>query len=98
MRVNTSRPPEVVRKHNLARYGLTAEQWQQMFDDQQGRCAICGDEPEKLVVDHCHAEGHVRSLLCGSCNKGLGYFRDDPLRLAAAIRYLHTSTKVQAIR
>lgn len=85
-----------VRESNLLRkYGLTIGQWQEMFEAQEGRCKICGDE-SKLVVDHCHTEGHVRSLLCSPCNMGLGHFRDDPVRLSAAIEYLYTS-KVQAI-
>lgn len=52
-----------------------------------GKCAICGTT-EKLRVDHCHASGSLRGLLCDSCNKGLGFFKDDPKRLRAALRYL----------
>jgi hypothetical protein len=59
-----------------------------MFDAQQGCCAICGDAPEKLVIDHCHRKGSVRKLLCGGCNTGLGMFQDDPERLSKAIQYL----------
>ena len=52
-----------------------------------GKCAICGTA-ETLRVDHCHVSGSLRGLLCDSCNKGLGFFRDDPARLRAALRYL----------
>ena len=55
---------------------------------QGGVCAICDETPEKLVLDHDHASGRIRALLCHHCNVGLGHFRDDPVRLSAAITYL----------
>lgn len=60
---------------------------------QGNRCAICGclgeDAPRKrLVLDHDHATGRIRAMLCLQCNSGLGQFRDSPELLAAAIRYL----------
>lgn len=53
----------------------------------RGRCDICGGT-EALCVDHCHVRGNARGLLCGACNKGLGFFRDDPRLLRAAATYL----------
>lgn len=78
------------------RFLVTEEQYQQMHDAQEGRCAICGDEETMvrngralpLAVDHDHANGLVRGLLCHRCNCGLGYFRDDPDRLRGAQEYL----------
>lgn len=58
-----------------------------MVERQAGCCAICG-QPSKLVVDHCHASGEVRGLLCDDCNVGLGRYDDDPERLLAAAAYL----------
>lgn len=75
----------------LAMYGITQEQLAEMVAAQGGVCKICGDPPPEgkpLVVDHDHETGAIRGALCGNCNSGLGYFRDDPERLRAAIRYL----------
>ena len=50
-------------------------------------CTICGAK-EKLVVDHCHKNNFVRGMLCNHCNRGLGHFRDDPMLLEFAQKYL----------
>jgi hypothetical protein len=87
------RNPTNMRRGNLARRGLTLEQWEIMLSEQGGRCAICGtDKPggigEKLNVDHDHGTGAVRGLLCHLCNRMLGHAKDDVRILEAAIAYL----------
>lgn len=81
---------EAALRTTLAKFGLTPEQYVLMSQAQNGLCAICGQPPgaRRLAVDHDHATGQVRSLLCGPCNIALGNFRDDPSRLRAAIAYL----------
>jgi hypothetical protein len=73
------------------RYSLAPGQKDELLA-QQGGCAVCGSpEPgdrRGWVVDHDHATGKVRGVLCNACNLGLGSFRDSTDRLEAAIRYL----------
>lgn len=59
------------RKRTLGKYGLTPETFDQMFVDQGSKCAICAtDVPggHGWHVDHCHATGRVRGILCSRCN------------------------------
>lgn len=51
----------------------------------------------KLVVDHCHASGKIRGLLCDLCNRGIGHFNDSVELLYKAIKYLelHYETSKQ---
>ena len=76
-------------------YGIPVERYDEMLKQQNGLCAICHNSPgplKKLVVDHDHATGYVRGLLCESCNFGLGQFRDNPTNLLNAVKYLKSST------
>jgi hypothetical protein len=77
-----------------ARYGMTNDELAVLLTKQDGLCALCR-RPERgffrgqpLMVDHCHATGRVRGLLCGDCNTAIGRFGDDPARLRAAADYL----------
>lgn len=72
-------------------YGLTPEQYLDMLEEQQGKCAICNEVPTTkrgLAVDHDHATGKVRGLLCTGCNTALGSFKDNEELLTSAIEYL----------
>lgn len=68
-------------------YGITEGEYNALLDKQGGHCACC-PQTEDLVVDHCHATGAVRGLLCPRCNHGLGHFRDNTEYLQNAIAYL----------
>lgn len=75
----------------MERYGITVQQYESMFEDQGGVCAICGKScttGNRLAVDHSHADGRVRGLLCLNCNQGIGKFFDDPELLIKAAGYL----------
>lgn len=68
-------------------YGITLDDYKIMVSQQEGRCRIC-TEYKSLVVDHCHRTGIVRGLLCSQCNRAMGLFQDDPIRLSSAVSYL----------
>ncbi len=71
------------------RYGITKEEYQDMFLKQNGVCAICArPQSAKLHVDHCHTTKKVRGLLCGNCNRALGLMKDNIEFLGKAIIYL----------
>ena len=83
-------------------YGIDYKQYQQMLSDQNNLCALCLTEGWtmaehhvlKLVVDHCHATGKVRGLLCHNCNRGLGLFKDSSEVLLRAAKYSEGSTTI----
>lgn len=77
-------------------YGISLKTYRSMLEAQNGCCAICGQPGFKmrehhrktLVVDHCHATGAVRQLLCHNCNRAIGLLQDSPETLRAAATYL----------
>jgi len=85
------------RKRMLAQYGLSASEYETMFELQHGACAIC-HRPETdrnrsgttklLAVDHDHATMRIRGLLCRKCNTVIGLMDEDTGRLAEMISYL----------
>ncbi len=72
--------------------GCTHEQYTKLKLEQLGCCKICNKHESEfkigLAADHCHKTGTVRGLLCSSCNRALGLFKDSPDLLISAIRYL----------
>jgi RNA polymerase subunit RPABC4/transcription elongation factor Spt4 len=72
-------------------YGITIHDKERMISEQGGRCPICTTAivmGRRSHIDHCHSSGKIRGVLCGSCNSGLGLFKDNQASLAAAIDYL----------
>lgn len=73
------------------RYGLNQEDYKNLLDEQDGKCAICGKEEireRRLSVDHCHETGKIRGLLCSKCNMVLGLVNDNKDTLINALNYL----------
>lgn len=96
---NPERARRIARRNTLkARYGITVEIYEQLLKTQDNGCAICyATKPDSRVyhfsVDHCHATGVVRGLLCTKCNRGLGLFNDDVDRMERAVEYLKGTDK-----
>lgn len=89
---NKRKEAKIIRRKSRlkGRYGITEERYQELFEQQKGKCAICGTHAmfRMLSVDHCHDTNAVRGLLCDRCNNGLCKFRDDVELLSSAIDYL----------
>lgn len=80
------------------RYGITSKEYDTLLLNQKGTCAICNKLPQGLHssgrgkvlhVDHDHTTGKIRALLCDKCNRGLGYFSDNPELLIKASEYIN---------
>lgn len=80
-------------------YGITADEYNTLLAAQDGRCAICRQARSyRLNVDHDHASGHVRGLLCRLCNgRLLTAARDNPATLRSAADYLENPPAIAVI-
>jgi hypothetical protein len=84
---------DILKKHNI-----TFDEYTMMREKQKGLCAICGEKEKRksrtkgevcrLVVDHHHASGNIRDLLCHNCNQIIGHSKESIIILKAAIAYL----------
>lgn len=97
---------KVVRSNNLKRqFGITIEQWEAMYEKQNGLCAIC-EQPEtathrngklqRLAVDHCHKSMRNRGLLCAKCNHALERIENIPEWGTKALAYLAKLEKCES--
>jgi len=73
--------------------GISDEDYWKIYKEQEGRCGICkrrmySKRYKAFCVDHDHKTGRIRGLLCHSCNSALGLFRDDPIALKRAIKWV----------
>ncbi len=73
-------------------YGITIEQFESMVELQCGKCASCEERPAEFV-DHCHATGEVRGILCPGCNTGIGMFAEKEAYFLKAVEYLKKANK-----
>ena len=85
---------EYMHRFQIEKVGCSKEQYDLLFKEQDGKCAICDREVGhsskngadcKLAVDHDHETGKIRGLLCNRCNRGLGFLEN---RLSRALEYV----------
>ncbi len=79
-------------------YGIGIVEYEQMFQAQNGVCAIClrpevvvdkkRNAVRRLAIDHCHTTNKIRGLLCHACNTSIGKMNDDPEVLERAAQYI----------
>lgn len=72
-------------------YGLAEGDYADLYAYQGGKCAICRratGRSKRLAVDHDHQTGEVRGLLCSTCNKIIGFLRDDRAAVYRMYAYL----------
>jgi hypothetical protein len=89
-------PMEWKDTHLQRTFGISLAEYGQMLVAQNGVCAVCGGEEKAtrngkvkaLCVDHDHATGKVRGLLCSECNQMIGKAKDSRDILLAAVKYL----------
>jgi len=99
-RLRPSAKASEIATHRRRSYGVEPEEYERMVAAQRNLCAVCRN-PETatrrgavktLAVDHDHATGRVRGLLCGRCNTALGLLKDDHVTVASLFRYLTVPT------
>lgn len=85
--------PHIQKNLSLKRkYGISFPQFEKMWTDQCGCCAICGTKCmtwKDIHVDHNHVTKQIRQLLCKNCNHGIGNLKEDVSILSKAIAYLN---------
>ncbi len=82
-----------ISEHREKTLGVTDKDYWDMYTKQKGRCGIChrriySKRYKNFCVDHDHATGRIRGLLCHNCNRALGMLRDDPIALMRAIAWV----------
>ena len=79
--------------NNARRYGITAAQFEALWTQHNGKCAVCAtllvrNKRNGFAIDHKHGTKIVRGLLCNNCNLAIGHFGDDPDLCVKASLYL----------
>lgn len=84
--------------HIQSRYGLTRRDYESMWLRQGGKCPVCDQielNGKSMHIDHDHATGRVRGLLCGPCNRFIGLARENIHTLHGAADYLEMQSRIK---
>jgi hypothetical protein len=87
-------PYKLVKKNGVLKrlYGISMDEYTDMLLAQGNACALCGKSQDEysrfLHVDHDHATGRIRGLLCHVCNVILGVWFEDEERFQRTMEYL----------
>jgi|SRR4030095_1919058 len=85
-------PSKVREQHLRLTYGISSDRYEELFIEQDGKCAICRrpqlEFTRRFHVDHDHETGAVRGLLCVSCNTFLGKITANPELIESSLKYL----------
>jgi len=87
---------KVKMKSRIGAYGLTLDEYANLFVKQNNKCAICKQEfsnKKHIHIDHCHKTNKVRALLCHGCNTAIGLFKESSDILKSAQKYLQKYNK-----
>ena len=95
-RANPEKYRQYFRNHRIKKvYSLSEREYAEMVIRQGGKCGICGKEPSgewhgdrSLNIDHCHATGKLRGLLCNKCNRAIGILGDTVESIERVMSYL----------
>ena len=79
---------DCLRTHRVNKaFGITLKEYESYFEKANKTCYSCGST-KNLVLDHNHETGEIRGVLCNSCNRALGYAKDNINILSKLIEYL----------
>ena len=100
---HSENPDKNMEYQRMANYGISSEQYYDLVKRQNNRCGICGrlerrknyktGKRQSLSIDHDHASGKNRGLLCRDCNFAIGLFEDNAAIVQKAVQYLRKHNK-----
>ena len=83
-------------RNSMRRYGINVPQRLEMLAQQENKCLICEsyieftgirNDQSAACIDHCHATGKIRGILCGHCNSMLSHFDKRKVKLSKIQEY-----------